>query len=311
MGFEVKIVYHPRKEEGSGYNYEIKQETSVKVGKPFDSTPLERLAGIIMSQMARRDIFVLADEIEVVELVRSNVSFKECKDGKGIILKNKKFSFNEAAQLVAEDMGIPDQSSCKFTPQEQQSFGMVNVPQNGHYPHEVLANHSSASIEDLYANPNKPVPLQKSQSKVPINQNKVLYKVYIDESSPYRKEVKRLPAKLSFDKDYAVHAIIPSPSGRLDAQKLAITDDVGKVVEIDEKYFTSVGAGLFADQDNRFSGKSARANRRPKLAFEDQMYIDSPDQSINEIPQGIPIDDGSIPDYMLSVPDIRSGQQRG
>lgn len=303
MGYEICIVYHPRKEEG-GYNTELKEETIVKVGKPFDNTSLERLAGVIMSQMARRDIFVLAEEIKVVELVRSDVSFKECRDGKGIVLKNKKFSFNESAQLVAEDMGVPDEP--------KQQMGMVHVPNPDlRYPHENLVpSRQQSSIEDLYSNPNKSVPIQKTQSKNPINQNKVIYKVYLEPDSPYRNEVKRLPAKLSYDKEYNVHAIIPSATGRLDAQKIAITDDAGRVFELDEKYFTSVGSGLLADKDNRFSGTKSRVSKRTKLAYEDQMYMDSPDQSnVRSIPQGIPIDDGSVPDNLMIVPDIRSGRR--
>jgi hypothetical protein len=306
VGFEIKLTYHPRKEEG-GYNYEIREETTVKVGRPFDSTPLERLAGVIMSQMARRDIFVLAEEIEVTELVRSTLSFKECKDGKGIVLKNKKFSFNEAAQLVAEDMGSPDVSQLQHS--QQQPHEMVDIPP-GRHPHEmVLAPQSS--FEDLYANPNKRVPLQKNPNRPPVNQNKVIYKVYLEPDSPYRFEVKKLAAKFSYDKEYPVHAVIPSPTGRLDAQKLAITDDTGKVVEIDEKYFTSVGLGLVADAELRFSGPAGRNSRRPKLAFENEMYMDGADPRMaRSIPHGIPLDDGSIPDELKVIPDIRANKLR-
>lgn len=334
MGYEVKIVYHPRKESG-GYDLERKEEEVVKVGRPFDETSLERLAGVVMSQMARRDVFVLAEETEVIELVRNKISFKECKDGKGIVLKNKKFSFNEAAQMVAEDLGVPDpvqytpqpvhqnffphevqyQQPAVIVPQQQAQPAPVAAPNNGQYqhPHEALAaQRQSTNIEDLYANPNKPIPVvrQGATNRRPVNQKKVIYKVYLEPDSPYRKEIRQLPCRLSYDKEYPVHEVIPSPSGRLDAQRLAITDDTGKVVEVDEKYFTTVGMGLTEDQGNRFSGNKGRGVRKPKLAFEDEMFMDGGDpRAGGAIPGGIPVDDGSIPDQLMAMPNIRPGRR--
>lgn len=325
MGFEVRINFHPRKEEG-GYDMGVKNEEIVKVGKPFDDTPLERLAGVVMSLMARRDVFVIAEEIEITELIRHQIGFKECKDGKGIVLKNKKFSFNEAAQLVAEDMGQPDARPQPQEPHIQQAI--VPVSQNGqmvihsngngqyHHPHEVMAvQRPQNNIDDLYGNPNKPVPIARGNEGRPmlINQKKVLYKVYIDRDNAYGNEYRRLPAKLSLEKEYPVHAVIPSASGRLDAQRLAITDDSGKVAEVEEKYFTSVGLGLVEDQGGRFSGNNNRRSgvRKPKLAFEDEMFMDGPDPSMagRAIPHNIPVDDGTIPEHLLQMPEIRRGRR--
>jgi hypothetical protein len=314
MGYEVKFIFHPRKEEG-GYNTEIKEEKLVKVGKPFDETPLEKLAGVIMSQMARRDIWVV--DVEAVELVRKELNFKECKDGRGIVLKNKKFSFNEAAQMVAEDMGEPDAQPQPVQPPQQ---GLVTVvPANmpvapGQHPHEALvAARAQQSMEDLYGNPNRPVPVQRQTAAVArakVDPKKVLYHVYF-EPYFYEKEVKRLSLKFTPDRKYPVHAVIPSPDGRLDAQRLAVTDDLNRVVEVDEKYFTSAGMGLMADKQLGFSGQNGRGVRKPKLAYEDEMYMDAPDPKMAgmAIPQGIPIDDGTVPADMLQMPDIRPGKR--
>ena len=68
MGYEVKYIYHPRKEDGPGYDAEITEEKTAKVGKPFDDTPLEKCAAAIMAQLARRDVWVV--DVEVYELVR-------------------------------------------------------------------------------------------------------------------------------------------------------------------------------------------------------------------------------------------------
>lgn len=290
MGYEVKYIYHQRKEDG-GYNTDQKEEKLVKVGKPFDDTPLEKVAAAIISQLARRDIWVV--DVHVSELVRKEITFKECKDGKGITLKGKRYSFNEAAQMVSEDVV-----------EEPQSVA------NGVQPHELLAmQRQSQGIEDLYANPNKPVPLQKTPA-LPINQNRVLYKVIFDPAIQYIPEARRLSLKFTPDKEYPVHQVIQHATGKLELQKIAVTDDSGKVVTVDEKFFTTAGMGLLADKQLNFSGSNTRSVRKPRLAFEDEMVMDASDPRLAQTNnQGIPVDDGMIPDSLLAVPDIRAGRR--
>lgn len=306
MGFEVTFICHPKKEQGIGYDEEIKEEKVIKIGKPFEDIPLENLAAAIMSQMARRDIWVV--DVQVCELVRKDLGYKMCKDGMGIILKNRKFSFNESAQMIAEDVSDPSEVE-----QPQLSPQVVQELPPGVHPHELIANQRQQSnIDDLYGNPNKPVPIVKGKvqeaAKVQVNPKKVLYYVYFEPGLIYEKEVKRLNLKFSEDKKYPVHQIIPSPSGRLDAQKLAITDDFGRIVEVEEKYFSSAGLGLMADKELGFSGSNVRTARRPKLAYEGESYSDV--SNMGPITQGVPMDDGYVPDEMLAVPDIRAGRRR-
>lgn len=297
MGFEVTYTYHPKKEEG-GYDTSTKEEKVVKVGKPFDEIPLENLAAAIMAQLARRDVWVV--DVKVVELARKEVAFKECKDGLGIVLKNRRFGFNEAAQMVAEDLVVEE---------PQQQMALAQIPP-GVQPHELIqAPRASAApaqnIEDLYSNPNRPVPVQR-QPQAPVNQKKVLYKVVFDPAIVWLPEVKRLGLKFTQDKEYPVHQVIPHPSGKLDLQKIVVTDDTGRPITLDEKYFTTVGMGLLADKQLGFSGSNGRGVRKPKLAFEDEMFMDSPDPNVaSGIPEGIPLDDGTIPEHLLQMPDIR------
>lgn len=319
MGYEVKFIYHPRKEEG-GFDYETKEEKIVKVGKPFDDTPYEALAASIMAMMARRDIWVI--DVVPFELVKKEVSFKECKDGKGIILKNKRFSFNAAAQMVAEDAS----EEAVHHPLVNGSGGNLVVVQHPHemvvpnkniqHPHEAEQN-----LDDLYSNPSRPVPVKKMP--IQVNQNRVLYHV-IFEPYIYEAEVKRRGMRFTPDKKYPVHQVKPSPTGKLDAQKLMVTDDTGRVVEVDEKYFTNAGMGLSMDAELGFSNSpgNGRSVRGPKLAYEDEMYVEVPDvhttqngnrqpprkgprQAQRNIPHDIPIDDGSVPPELMAVPDLR------
>ena len=86
MGYEVVYFFHPRDEEGNYQKNETK-ELKKKVGDAFEDVPLEKLASVVMSQLARRDIWVF--DVKIQELVKKEISFKETKGG--IVIKNKKF----------------------------------------------------------------------------------------------------------------------------------------------------------------------------------------------------------------------------
>lgn len=298
MGFEITYKYHPRK-EGGGYDTDNTQEKSAKVGKPFDETPLEKCAAVIMSQLARRDIWVV--DVEVCELVRKKISFKESVDGKGIVLKNKRFSFNAAAEMVAEDV--------VETPSVQQLI----VPE-GMQPHEVIAMQPAAPqpvIDSLYADPNKSlIPINRP---LQVDQKKVLYEVYFE---PYLWSAEAQKSKLHFteNKKYPVHAVIPHPNGRLDLQKIVVTDDTGRAVKVDEKFFEAAGRGLYADKQLGFSGDKKRGERKTKLMYDGELTISEPVQQSGSVRlpedlpaelRNLPLDDGTIPEHMLNVPDIR------
>lgn len=275
MGFEVKYIFHPRKEEG-GYDTETKDVKIVKIGKPFDETTTDKLAASIISQLARRDIWVV--DVEVSELVKREISFKECKDGRGIILKNKRYSFDDSSQVIEEDI-----EECPLPA--------------GMHPHEMISNRNSSTIDDLYSNPNKNLAI-RSQSMPPVNQNKTVYKVIFDPPVHYLNEIKRMNLKFTQDQVYSVHQVVQHPTGKLELQKIIVTDDSGRAITTDEKYFTTAGSGLIADRELNFSGSNGRSVRKPKLAFEDDM-------SIGGSHSGASIDDGMIPEHLLKVPDIR------
>ena len=260
MGFEICCKFHPRKEDG-GYNTELKEEKIIRVGKPFDDTSLEKCAAAIMLQLARRDVWVV--DVSVFELVKNEINFKESADGRGIVLKNKKYNLGSTADVLAGDLI-----------EESQPQNNLIVP-NGMQPHEMIAQKQV----DLF-DPNARVPVQQSRQKSSINKNKVMYHVYFE---PYfhREEAKRMKLKFTEDRKYPVHEIIPSLTGKLDAQRIAVSDDDGKVQILDEKFFTTAGKGLIADDQLGFSGSSGRAERpRSKLLHEDDMFISDKDPQI-------------------------------
>ena len=99
MGYEVLYRYHEKDESGN-YNKEEVKELKKKVGTPYEEVPLEKLASIIMSQLARRDIWVLPD-VEIFEYKKAKVNFRETKGG--IVIKNKKFELDTEANIIVHD----------------------------------------------------------------------------------------------------------------------------------------------------------------------------------------------------------------
>lgn len=287
MGYEITYKFHPRKE--GGYDTENKQEKTVKVGKPFDDTPLEKCAAAILAQLARRDIWVV--DVEVSELVKKKVSFKESTDGKGIVLKNKKFSFSSGcSEMVEEEAETPPQ-----------------LPP-GMHPHELL----QPSLDSVYSDPNRS--LQPRRSPMPlVNQKRVLYEVFYDPEIAYLHQAEQLKLKFTREKRYPVHAIVPHPQGRLDLQKIVVTDDTGKAIQVDERFFTTAGRGLLADNELGFSSESQRGNgSRAKLMYDGELGNSEAvvirgrsRENLSEDIRNLPLDDGTLPESMLAVPDIR------
>ena len=329
MGFEVRYHYHPKASEGVGYDMEKKEVMTKKVGKSFDETPLEKLAGAIMSQMARRDILIF--DVEVDEFVRKSVNFKETKDGRGIVLKNKRFSFNATADMVASDVHEDYYEDGGELQPHEIALQPRPLPA-GVQPHELIDQRNVT--DDLYANPNRPVPVKRQpmSQKYNINPNKVLYWVYF-EPEFYGSQARGMGLKFTENKKYPVHHVVQHPSGRMDLQKLVVTDDAGRQVEVEDKFFTSAGAGLSMGFE---ADVQKNQGRQPKLMYADELVIDPSRVKYAEagalvaqhqgnfptdidiranrmapqnIPDGIPVDDGTIPDDLLEIPDIRPGRK--
>lgn len=99
MGYEVVYKYHEKDESGN-YNKDEVKELKKKIGTPYEDMPLEKLASIIMSQLARRDIWILPD-VEIYEYKKTKINFRETKGG--IVIKNKKFELDTDANIIVHD----------------------------------------------------------------------------------------------------------------------------------------------------------------------------------------------------------------
>lgn len=302
MAFEITYHYHPRLEEGVGYDHDVTKDKKVRVGKPFDDTPLEKCAAAITAQLARRDIWVI--DVEVYELVKKEIRFKESKDGRGIVLKNKKFTLSATAELIAEDL-VEAPAQTQMIPAPVQGNG-------GLLPHEMMQRQPvlpTGDTDNLYANPNQSM-VRMSVDPRNINKSKTLYQVYFE---PYAHAAEASILKLRFTEDtkYNVHQVIPSASGKLDAQQIALTDDTGQIVILDEKFFTTAGKGLLGDAELGFSEPRSAKRNKNKLMYDGELTTGTHPAELVAQAAGmgdIPVDDGGIPEDLMATPDLRPGK---
>jgi hypothetical protein len=124
VGYEIIYSYH-EKQDGN-YNKEETKTLKKKVGDPFEDVSLETLASSVMGQLARRDIFVIG--VEIFELAKKKITFRETDNG--VVIKNKKFLFDQASGNFITQEVEPEQSTAIVPLQGQNTL----------YPHEQLAN---------------------------------------------------------------------------------------------------------------------------------------------------------------------------
>lgn len=227
MGYEVIYSYHDRVEDG--YNKEEVKSFKKKVGDPFEEISLEKLAGAVMAQLARRDVWIV--DVKVYELSKKEISFKEAKGG--IILKNKKFLFDgggaDASTIVVEDI-MQVQTPQPMQPQPMQ-------PQIQH-PHNLVQPQGNG--------------VHQPNVNLAPNRRPLDYMRFAPELQDMP-EVKRKNIRLTPDKVYPVFDKKPSPLGGGFGEVFVMLDDTGREQLVSDKYFVPGRVDLFADRELGFS----------------------------------------------------------
>jgi len=221
MGYEVCYKYH-EKVDGE-YKKDDLKSFKRKIGDPFDDTPLEKVSAAIIAQFARRDIWIV--DVEVFELTKKKVAFKETKGG--IVLKNKKFLFDSIqGSFEVEDLK-EEENNC----QDQ------NSDQNG----TKNCNNSNVNIVPSIQNVNVSAPAKR----------RVIDNLVFSPEPQQLLQVKSKNLKLTIDKKYEVYQKKSSPSGLGDL--CLIIDDEGKEQFVSDLYFIPATINLFADKELGFS----------------------------------------------------------
>ena len=217
MGYEVTYKYHERTDDG--YNREETKTFKKKVGDPFDDVPLEKLAGNIMLQLARRDIWIV--DVEVVELSKKNISFKESKNG--IVLKNRKFLFDgtESSEIIAQEL----------SQEPEEAKNTINIQRQVVHPHNMMQTQAK---ENLVEN--------RSERRA------IDYVLFLPEPQQMT-EVRQKNLKFTQDKKYAVYEKKLGMGGEI----FTMIDDLGREQQVSDKFFVPANINLLGDKELNFS----------------------------------------------------------
>jgi len=293
MGYEVTYRYHERQKDGK-YNMEETKELKKRVGKAFEELPLEKLAAVVMGELARRDIWIT--DVEVEQFIKKKLNFKESSDGKGIVIKGKKFSFGQSAELIAQDVQVTDADyDPSMAPQAQQrSPGMPGLPaKNNKIPQKWMIYDPPVEL------------IQEAQVKgLAFTQGKK-YPVFDSQDMP-----------------------IGSKDGTpIYGEVLSTRNDKHADVVVSEKYFVPVQKLVGDDEvEGGFGAQVAEASG-PRLSYANELTIDVPQQVQQQARAGggagmptlrpgagagampdewknIPVDTGEIPADLAQMPDL-------
>lgn len=225
MGFEC--CYHYYEKVDGEYNKEEKKTFKKKVGDPFDDIPLEKLAASIMAQMARRDIWIV--DVEIFELSKKAVSFKESKGG--IVIKNKKFSFDGDSS----DVFVAVEELPQLPPSCNQQYTVTEFKQQTAMPSQQL---SAASLHP------------HNQIRNPVQQRKAKdYMVWLPEPL-HLHQAKQKNLRFTVNKKYPIFERKSAPNG---GELFVTQDDNGREQVVSDVYFVPANINLIADKELNFS----------------------------------------------------------
>jgi hypothetical protein len=211
MGYELIFHYKEVSDRPGIYNEEIKNK-SYKVGKVTEEVGLDVVAGKILSQLARRSILIV--DVEIFEYAKKKLSYRETSDG--IVLKNKKFSFDSSSVTLSEEFveDVAIQEDFKPIPSPSKQLAEKSCP--------VARNLARRVIRQEIYDPD-PIGQQKA------SQNGL---------------------KFTIRKKYPIYS--EDSMGGITIYNT--TDDSGRDVKVSADYFVAVGAGLLEEPEPKYVG---------------------------------------------------------
>lgn len=231
MGFEVHYSYYDK--ENDDYKKDELKTFKKKVGDPFEDVSLEKLSASIMGQLARRDVFI--KDVEIFELSRKKVSFKETKAG--LVIKNRKISFDSM-----------DESSISVAEEKE------------------LKSNSCSINQDV----EQPAAEEKKVLKSQIKNKKPLSVVIFDPPLQYYNDIRQKGFKLTKNKKYEVFQKKMSKNGI--GEVYLILDDASKEQFVPDEYFIPASTSLIGDDS---SVSSPVRDEGPDLLWDGVVGVDS------------------------------------
>lgn len=211
MGYE--IIFHYKESASPGvYGEEVKTR-SCKIGRVTEDVELDVLAAKIMSQLARRN--VLITDVEIYEFAKKKLSYRETADG--IVLKNKKFSFDSGKVVTTDEFDSELDEDFKPIPSPSKDLADKSCPiAQAQHPHARPLQNRRPIRHEMFEP--EPLALHKAQQK---------------------------GLKFTVGKKYPIYS--ESSMGTTVIYKT--TDDRGRDVDVSSEYFMALGAGLIQQDD--------------------------------------------------------------
>jgi len=203
--FEIEFKYYKQKED-LDYNKDEPLVFKNKFGKIDEDYPKEKLAKYILTQLARRDIFIY--DVEIYEFTKKKVNFKLGKNGFSI--SGNKFNNSD----LAEECNLENEVSAE--PQAIPS----TVKENSNTPVQNNFQNLSRKIE------NKSKKVLRRVAFVP----------------PLRMDKSKFPYKFTLNKIYPVYSERYNMNGV--GMIIMTTDDSDNTVEVNDEYFVPANAAL-------------------------------------------------------------------
>ena len=225
MGFELVFKYHEKKD--NGYDTLEQKTFKKKCGDAYEEVPLEKLALLVMGQLARRDVWIV--DVEIHEFVKKPISFRETKGG--IVIKNKKFSLDtKLEESVVVEECVTDNNNLEITAQNQISSSKIV------HPHELL--------------------------KRDLTKKKPIANMVFAPEPQQERECSRY--KLTVDKKYPIYERKANPTG---GELFVILDDAQREITISDKFFIPATINLIGDDEfaNKEASYFGASIKEPKL----------------------------------------------
>jgi len=209
MAFEIVFKYYECLESGTDYDKSNILSYTKNLGNIFEEVSLEKLASMILTQLARRDVFVF--DVEVFELVKKKISYKQSKNN--ILIKNKKFGFSGETIVV----------------QEIEQSSLLSFKQESEVDNNIVAQLKPQQISSAVpaAIPVPTVPSKSLKDSRPIRKM-----IFVPSDTSY---LKGKPLRFTPNKVYSVYREKLANNGI--GMILCTIDDLGREVEVTDEYF--------------------------------------------------------------------------
>ena len=209
MAFEIVFKYYECLEDGIDYDKSNILSYTKNLGNIFEEVSLEKLASMILTQLARRDVFVF--DVEVFELVKKKISYKQSKNN--ILIKNKKFGFS-GETIVVQEIEESNLLSCKQESEVDNNF-VAQLKQ-------IIKSNAPAAAPAA-----APVPSKSLKDSRPIRKM-----IFVPSDTSY---LKGKPLRFTPNKVYSVYREKLANNGI--GMILCTIDDMGREVEVTDEYF--------------------------------------------------------------------------